>query len=390
MLSILAQLITLNSYSDDEDTSYKIRRSATKLLAAIIGTRGDLLPTLLKDVSPVLISRFGDREVSVKSEIWATYTMLLNQIVVYGGARPEQSGLKRKRDNEGGMDEEGSPFALLRTQVPALSKQLFGQLKGSKVPPNILQAGFGLLSALLKVLPGSLSGQTSQLFSLCSGILSQSVSTATASLNISVLQFLALFFEAHSSTVFSGSIGTITPALISSLKQRHPRVAAETFRVFTALISSLRPVKSEDWLSQVYQEALARMKANDTDAEVRQTAEQVIGELWISAPDFVKTQGGAEWDYVLRSSERIESPISVITRVAKEGEISNPWIEKSIGWIIGVLKRSGRSGKADAFAALEVLLQRCVKFITERKPPTVFQVTKDPCQMTSPTRSFHC
>ena len=45
-------------YSDDEDTSYKIRRSATKLHTAIIATRPELLVTLYKDVSPVLISRF--------------------------------------------------------------------------------------------------------------------------------------------------------------------------------------------------------------------------------------------------------------------------------------------------------------------------------------------
>jgi len=53
-------------YSDDEDTSYKIRcRSATKLLAAVIGTRPDRLTRTYKDVSSVPISRFGDREESV-------------------------------------------------------------------------------------------------------------------------------------------------------------------------------------------------------------------------------------------------------------------------------------------------------------------------------------
>lgn len=51
----------LDEYSDDEDTSYKIRRSATKLLGAIINTRPELLVSVYKDVSPVLISRFGDR-----------------------------------------------------------------------------------------------------------------------------------------------------------------------------------------------------------------------------------------------------------------------------------------------------------------------------------------
>ena len=73
-------------YSDDEHTSYKIRRSATKLLAAIIATRPEILVNLLRVVSPVLITRFGDREETVKLEVWATYVTLLTQVRVYGGA----------------------------------------------------------------------------------------------------------------------------------------------------------------------------------------------------------------------------------------------------------------------------------------------------------------
>ncbi len=330
-------------------------------MSAVIGTRPELLPILLKEVSPVLISRFGDRETSVKSEVWSTYVLLLNQTAVYSGQRGgegDHSGLKRKRDHEDSMDEDGSPLVLLRTQVPLLSKQLFGQLRGSKAPPNILQGGFAVLSALLRVLPGVLSGQTGSLFVICEGILAQSVSTATASLHISALQFLALFFQTHPPTTFANSLGTITPSLISSVGQRHPRVTSESLRVFSALLVSLRPVKSAPWLDEVYRYAVARMKTNDTDGEVRQSAEECVGEMWVSAPDFVRSKDGTEWDYILRSSERTESPINVVTHVAKQGEITDEWVNKCIYWIVGILKRSGRVGKADAFACLEVLLRR--------------------------------
>lgn len=100
----------LARYSDDEDTSYKIRRSATKLLAAVVGTRPELLSSVYKDVSPVLISRFGDREESVRLEVWATYVVLLNQTAVYGGhpQSKDDASLKRKRDPETMDVEEGN------------------------------------------------------------------------------------------------------------------------------------------------------------------------------------------------------------------------------------------------------------------------------------------
>ena len=139
---------------------HKIRRSATKLLTAIIGTRLERLAQTYKDISPVLISRFGDRGESVRLEIWATYVVLLNQTMVYGGLPENKDDIssrgKRKRDSEEPMDVEETPYTLLRSQVPPLSKALLNQLKSSRTPPAVLQAGFSLLTSLLTVLPGCL------------------------------------------------------------------------------------------------------------------------------------------------------------------------------------------------------------------------------------------
>ncbi|KAG5719688.1 Cullin-associated NEDD8-dissociated protein 1, partial [Termitomyces sp. T112] len=159
-----------DEYSDDEDTSYKIRRSATKLLAAIIGTRPELLIPTYKTVSPVLISRFGDREMTVRLEVWATYATLLNQTAVYGIPQGKDDIRKRKRDTET-SDAAESPYSLLQSQVPSLSKALLNQLKSAKTPPATLQAGFSLLHTLLTVLPGSLSTQVSLIFSTSKTIL---------------------------------------------------------------------------------------------------------------------------------------------------------------------------------------------------------------------------
>ncbi|PPQ98061.1 hypothetical protein CVT26_003287 [Gymnopilus dilepis] len=351
----------LDEYSDDEDTSYKIRRSATKLLAAVIGTRPDRLTRTYKDISPVLISRFGDREETVRLEIWATYVTLLNQTTIYGGAPEPTDGAsprgKRKRDTDEPMDAEETAYTLLKAQVPALSKALLNQLKSSRTSPATLQAGFGLLHALLTVLPGSLSSQVPLIVATAKSVLSQSPSTSTSTLHLTCLSFLALFFSTHSPSTFSSSLPTLTPVLLKSLAERHPRIAAESFRVFSALLNALRPLKPADWIVSLYDQALNRLRSHDTDAEVRAAAEDCIADIWICATEVASSKDRKEWDYICRTTGKTENAVKVITKVAREVKIGDEWTNGCVAYLMGLLRKSGRSGKVEVFVALDVLLK---------------------------------
>lgn len=53
-----------DEYSDDDDMSWKVRRSAAKCLEAIISTRRELLCEFYKVLSPPLIARFKGNRVS--------------------------------------------------------------------------------------------------------------------------------------------------------------------------------------------------------------------------------------------------------------------------------------------------------------------------------------
>lgn len=352
--------LTLCSYSDDEDTSYKIRRSATKLLAAVIGTRPELLVALYKDVSPVLISRFGDREETVRTEVWATYGILLNQTKVYAGVPQAKDaeysiGGKRKRDE--GMDVEETPLTLLRGQVPSLAKSLLSQLKSPKTAPTTLQAGFSLLNSVLSVLPGCLAAQAPQIIANAKAVLSQS-STTAANLQVSCLAFLGVFFESHPPSAFAAPLDTILPQLLKSLTERHPKITSEGFRTFSSLLTATKPVKGGNWVERVYAEAVSRLSNHDTDAEVRLSAEKTIGDLWISATDLLKTKDRKEWEAMCRTSGRTEGAVEVVTHVSREVEMDAAWVNGCIDWVLSLLKRSGRSGKNDLFVCLDALLRR--------------------------------
>ena len=330
----------------------------------MVGTRPELLTTIYKEVSPVLISRFGDREETVRLEVWATYVVLLNRTAVYGGLPQGKDDVasrgKRKRDAAEGMDVEESPYTLLKTQVPALSKALLNQLKSAKTPPATLQAGFSLLHALLDVLPGSLSTQVPSIIATSKSVLSQSISTSTSTLHLTCLSFLVLFFSTHVPSTYSSSLPNLTPVLLKSVSERHPRVASESFRVFSALLNSLKPVKTTEWALPVYEQAVVKLTAHDTDAEVRGCAEDCIADLWVCATDVVNRKDGKEWECICRSAGKTDGAVKVVTKVAKEVQVGDVWVNGCVDWLIGLLKKSGRAGKPDIFVALDVLLRRHV------------------------------
>ncbi|RDX51535.1 TIP120-domain-containing protein [Lentinus brumalis] len=349
-----------DEYSDDEDTSYKIRRAATKLLSAVIATRPELLTTLYKSVSPVLISRFGDREETVRVEVWSTYAILLNQTGVYGGvpqSGPEHTvGGKRKREE--GMEVEETPYTLLQSQVPSLAKALLGQMKSPKTPPTTLETGFSLLHKLLTVLPGSLASQSAQIIASAKSTLSSSSRANSASLQVSCMSFLALFFAKHAPPVYSSQLESITPLLLQALGEKHPRIASEAFRNFSSLLNAMQPVKGGAWVDQVYDEAVKRLSNHDTDAEVRACAEDCIGDLWISATDIMKTKNRKEWEYICRTTGRTDGAVKVVTRVATQVEIGDEWVNGVVEWVTVLLKKSGRMGKVEVFNCLDALLRR--------------------------------
>lgn len=139
---------------------------------------------------------------------------------------------------------------------------------------------------------------------------------------------------------------------------KHPRVAAETFRVFSALLAALHPVKGADWTEPLYNAAVTRLSNHDTDADVRSCAEECIADLWIHATDVVQSKDGREWEAICRSTGKTEGAVRVIMKVAGQVSVSDNWVNGCLEYLIGLLRKSGRAGKPEIFIAIDVLLRR--------------------------------
>ena len=87
---------------DDDDTSWKVRRSAIKIIDATIKTRPEFVKNIVNNYSLRLVSRFKERIDDVKCDLLDTFRDLLATSVESGPATVEnelrhQSSISREK-----------------------------------------------------------------------------------------------------------------------------------------------------------------------------------------------------------------------------------------------------------------------------------------------------
>ncbi|GFR63434.1 cullin-associated NEDD8-dissociated protein 1 [Elysia marginata] len=246
-----------DEYSDDDDMSWKVRRSAAKCLEAIVSTRHDMLPEFYKTVSPALIARFKEREENVKSDIFHAYIALLKQTrpVIVAGADS--------------MEEEEGPLNMLQNQVADVVRAIHRQLREKSIKTR--QGCFSLLTELVLVLPGALD---QHLASIMPGIqYSLSDKNSSSNMKIDTLSFLNTLLANHSPSVFHPHIKMLVPPIVNAVADPFYKITSEALLVTQQLVKVLRPLDSKSafdykpYVKSLYSCTVKRLKAADIDQE---------------------------------------------------------------------------------------------------------------------------
>lgn len=193
-------------YSDDDDVSWKIRRAAAKCLDAIVATRHELINVFYTDLSPILIGRFKEREETVKSDIFNVYITLIQQTKPYV-TKPKQHSLSVVAPHNGfeGLEVEERPVTLLKSQINGIVKAVHKLLRNKNAKTR--QGCFLLLSQLVNVLPGALSGHLAQIIAGVNYSLSEK--SSTSNMKIDTLSFLNNLVLTHDERLFHSYLDLI-------------------------------------------------------------------------------------------------------------------------------------------------------------------------------------
>uniref|UniRef100_A0A4W6DC61 TATA-binding protein interacting (TIP20) domain-containing protein n=1 Tax=Lates calcarifer TaxID=8187 RepID=A0A4W6DC61_LATCA len=276
-----------DEYSDDDDMSWKVRRSSIKCLEALIGTRRDLLLSFYSSVCPALLARFKEREENVRADVFAAFSTLLRQTRV---------------GSTGGR------------HVPLIVKALHRQLKEKSIKSR--QGCFCLLTELSHTLPGALEPHIP---ALIPGIVFSLTDKSTSSnMRIDALSFFHVLLLSHPPQAFQPHMQVLLPPVVACVEDSFYKITSEALLVTQQLVRVMRPQGQTataggfDPKPFVFSVTLKRLKATDIDQEVKERAISCMGHMVCHLGDHL----GAELQGVLAIFlERLKNEITRLTTV---------------------------------------------------------------------------
>ncbi|KAG9293713.1 hypothetical protein G9A89_019050 [Geosiphon pyriformis] len=391
------------TYSDEDDISWKVRRSSSKLLAAIIGTRHEILSQLYLQVAPALVQRFKEREESVRVDILQTFIVLLRQTLVYGGViySSRDNGHEAKRlKAEPSMETSDSPKKLLRGIVPKLSRNLSKQLLSKSISTK--QTGFSLLRELVTVLNGGLEQHIHLFIPAIENSLSiasdggHQHSGTNSNLKIETLSFLRQLFKVHQPHVFHKHLDRLCLPIINSVSDKFYKITSEAFLVCIELVKVIRPIEYslvsksysyqplepnfQKYILQVYNVTIARLRTLDVDQEVKERSILCLGVLLSQTGDNLKSQLPECMPILL---ERLRNEVTRLTAVKTFTSVADspvcyddPHVTKTILSAVGevaiLLRKSQRQLKVASLICLEVFIRKYGRHFTPQTFATLY------------------
>jgi cullin-associated NEDD8-dissociated protein 1 len=407
---------------DDDDGSWKVRRCAAKVLHTLISTRGggDLLEdgTLYKQVAPVLVNRFSEREENVRLETIAAVAVLVRKTGESSMLTPIEPpsdyitlpNRKRRRESSSQANVDvahsisfsagltspvirplpaSGPRADLAELSPAIIKAVTKLLKSKSVPSK--QAAIILLSEMVAAQHGGLSeyfseivdpivdsikSSSSSIGSVSGGTTGGPASATASTLRIAALRLISDMCETHSSSVLQPYLGQIVPSVIAAATDKFYKISSEAINTVEQLIKALTPPRSRSAYSKhqadiqkLYEVVIGRVSANDADAEVRSRAIHALGILLsrtasgdgskLLPPDSRAAALAALLERVKNETTRLAA-VRVVDLVAASSsnkeEFKPEWIREVSLELAAQLRKSNRSLRGASLGALKSLL----------------------------------
>mmetsp|Transcript_51394 Transcript_51394/g.135553 ORF Transcript_51394/g.135553 Transcript_51394/m.135553 type:complete len:1241 (+) Transcript_51394:52-3774(+) len=261
--------------SDDDDTSWKVRRAALRVVAALIKHVPEKMQRLFSTFATPLIDRFREREENVKLDVFLAF-----QDMVQVSVLPRESLRARDGTSE---DARGNTIRCERPvissfyeQIPVCIEALTKHMRANA--PKQRQGALSLLRCLASKLPHRVAPSMVRL----QHELLRSLADSTSSIRYDGLCIVTdLARDFTDPAPFQQLAPELYPALIKCTMDSYYKVAAQGLRACGWYVHTLRSALSANagHLTSVMEVLQRTLVATDIDQEVKEASLECFGHM---------------------------------------------------------------------------------------------------------------
>jgi len=270
--------------SDDDDNSWKVRRAALKVLAAMVKGLPDKLNEIYSKFAAPLIQRFPEREESVRLDVFSTFAEMAQAAVIKGqaasGTATAASAGSWILEVEPPQPPKGRPAAeILVAVLPNCMAQLNKQLRSKSLKTR--QGALSLLKTLAECLPQQVEPNLPQV----KDELVRALRENNSSMRLDALLCVRHLSENFATPgIYHQLAPVLCPLFIQCCHDTYYKSIAQALLAIGTYIFPLRPTAtstSEQLMEMlpVCEVLRAKLMATDIDQEVKESALECFGNL---------------------------------------------------------------------------------------------------------------
>jgi cullin-associated NEDD8-dissociated protein 1 len=257
---------------DDDDSSWKVRRAAVKLIDSIIVSRPDMLREVYQKYAKLLASRFKERDDNVKINIFDTFQTLLKSSIL----NENQQSIDLQFQMAPSLERKRSASDEIADLVPFIVEQLVKQLRESK-NQKVRTSAMHTLAACSHVQGKLLGTRFDQLLPEFQKIVSDS---SAFDLILDILIIFRRLFKIggeENAPIFQSYQSQIFDIIQKGISHEYSKVVSEALRVAGIYVNILRNPQTGDIapsfagvVQPLYAAIRTKLQKADIDQEIKE------------------------------------------------------------------------------------------------------------------------
>eukprot|EP00484_Ammonia_sp_Unknown_P008564 CAMPEP_0197075724 /NCGR_PEP_ID=MMETSP1384-20130603/211754_1 /TAXON_ID=29189 /ORGANISM="Ammonia sp." /LENGTH=1301 /DNA_ID=CAMNT_0042514573 /DNA_START=883 /DNA_END=4788 /DNA_ORIENTATION=- len=279
--------VVLEAVADD-DTSWKVRRAAVKMLTSFIQTHKSTVQQYHLKICESLLGRFKEHDTTVRLDIFTAFQELLLASII---AEQGTSSFSTQENNPFDMPplvRQVSSFQLMSQKLPEMMQQICTQFKSKTADSKVKNGLLGILRDLVLVRQAERSvrcdvlpedGIKAYFDQLIPEIIVCTQQNTDVQLKSRALYVLYLILQRHRNEDCLTVLPAITPAIIQSVDANYPRVKTRAMLVISRMTEIVRPdykdydnASHDKIIKELFDISFKQLSLKDIEGEVKKAA----------------------------------------------------------------------------------------------------------------------